>query len=217
MAGIMLLCFCGVLLGAVPVLGGTEYRLGGIDGNPWQAILTGESAYHIFAADGQVERQVTVGIAPFGAGADTLIDFSGTSIQPRLIDPSVNIAQADVEAGRATIPLPYIPGSRVLNNNSCWSWGNMQPSIKLMLDGDPTTAAFRTFVQRVGAPPGVGYGWTNSVIFDFGTGVPINRIRFYPRLSRREDRPLIETMSVPTPAVETFGEDSFLDNFPRLV
>ena len=173
MAGIVLLCFCSVLLGAAPVLGGTEYRLGGIGGNPWQVLLAGESAYQAFAADGQVERQVSVGIAPLGAGADTLIDFSGTSIQPRLIDPSVNIAQADVDAGRATIPLPYIPGSRVLNNNSCWSWGNMQPSIKLMLDGDPATAAFRTFVQRVGSPPGVGYGWSNSVIFDFGTGVPI--------------------------------------------
>ena len=60
MAGIVLLCFCNVLLGAVPVLGGTEYRLGGIDGNSWQAILAGESAYQAFAADGQVERQVSV-------------------------------------------------------------------------------------------------------------------------------------------------------------
>ncbi|MCY3791072.1 MAG: hypothetical protein OXH63_20030, partial [Gemmatimonadetes bacterium] len=76
MANIMLLCFCGVLLGAAPVLGGTEYRLGGADGNPWQAILTGESIYQAFAADGQVERQVSVGVSPFGAGADTLIDFS---------------------------------------------------------------------------------------------------------------------------------------------
>ena len=66
MAGIVLLCFCGVLLGAVPVLGGTEYRLGGIGGNPWQVLLAGESAYQAFAADGQVERQVSVGIAPLG-------------------------------------------------------------------------------------------------------------------------------------------------------
>ena len=213
MAGIILLCFCSVLLGAAPVLGGTEYRLGGTDGNPWQATLAGESIYQAFAADGQVERQVSVGISPFGAGADTLIDFSGTSIQPRFIDPSVNIARADVDAGRTTIPLPYIPGSRVLNNNSCWSWGNFQPSIKLMLDGDPTTASFRTFVQKVGAPPGVGYTWRSSVVFDLGAGVPINRIRFYPRLSRREDHQLIQTMEAPTPEVESFGEDSFLANF----
>ncbi|MCE2447150.1 MAG: hypothetical protein J4F35_01785, partial [Candidatus Latescibacteria bacterium] len=196
-----------------PVLGGTEYRLGGPDGNPWQAILAGESVYQAFAADGQVERQVSVGISLFEAGADTLIDFSGTSIQPRFIDPSVNIARADVEAGRTTIPLPYIPGSRVLNNNGCWSWGNFQPSIKLMLDGDPTTASFRTFVQKVGSPPGVGYTWRSSVVFDFGAGVPINRIRFYPRLSRREDHQLIQTMDAPTPEVESFGEDSFLANF----
>ncbi len=213
MAGIVLLCFCSVLLGAAPVLGGTEYRLGGRDGNPWQAILAGESAYHIFAADDQIERQVAVGVSPFGVGADTLIDFSGTSIRPRLIDPSVNIAQADVNAGKTTIPLPYIPGSRVLSTDHCIFWGNFQPSIKLMLDGDPTTATFRTFVQRVGSPPGVGYTWTNSVVFDFGAGVPINRIRFYPRLSRREDYQLIETMDVPTPAAETFGEYSFLANF----
>ena len=213
MASIMLLCFCSVLLGAAPVLGGTEYRLGGTDGNPWQDILAGESIYQAFAADGQVERQVSVGVSPFGAGADTLIDFSGTSIQPRFIDPSVNIARADVNAGRTTIPLPYIPGSRVLSTDHCIAWGNFQPSIKLMLDGDPTTAAFRTFVQRVGAPPGVGYTWTNSVVFDFGAGVPINRIRFFPRLSRREDHQLIETMETPAPEVETFGEDSFLANF----
>ncbi len=213
MTGIVLLCFCGVLLGAAPVLGGTEYRLGGTDGNPWQAILTGESMYQAFAADGQVERQVSVGISPFGVGADTLIDFSSTSIQPRLIDPSVNIARADVNAGRTTIPLPYIPGSRVLSTDHCIAWGNFQPSIKLMLDGDPTTAAFRTFVQKEGAPPGVGSTWTNSVVFDFGAGVPINRIRFFPRLSRREDHQLIQTMDAPTPEVDIFGEDSFLANF----
>ena len=63
MASIMLLCVCSVLLGAAPVLGGTEYRLGGTDGNPWQTILTGESIYQAFAADGQVERQVSVGVS----------------------------------------------------------------------------------------------------------------------------------------------------------
>jgi len=78
MAGIVLLYFCSVLLGAAPVLGGTEYRLGGTDGNPWQAILAGESIYQALAADGRVERQVSVGFSPFGVGADTLIDFSGT-------------------------------------------------------------------------------------------------------------------------------------------
>ena len=212
MAGIVLLCFCSVLLGAVPVLGGTEYRLGGTDGNPWQAILAGESAYQAFAADGQVERQVSVGISPFGAGADTLVDFSGTAIQPRLIDSSVNIARADVNAGKTSIPLPYMPGSRVLTN-SCGQAQLHANTIKLMLDANPATATFRTFVQRVGGRPGDGFSWRGAVVFDFGGAIPINRIRFYPRLSQREDRQLIESLREPAPDIETFGQDSFLANF----
>ena len=212
MAGIVLLCFCSVLLGAVPVLGGTEYRLGGPDGNPWQAVLAGESAYQAFAADGQVERQVSVGIAPFGAGADTLVDFSGTAIQPRLIDSSVNIARADVDASKTQIPLPYMPGSRVLTN-SCGQAQGHASTIKLMLDANPATATFRTFVQRVGGRPGDGFSWRGAVVFDFGGAIPINRIRFYPRLSQREDRQLIESMREPASDIERFGEDSFLANF----
>ena len=213
MGEILLLFFCSVLFASNQVYGGTEYRLGGKGGNDWQAALTEASIYQVLDADGQEIRQKPVGLSPFGAGADTLIHFSATSILPLRIDPEVNIAQADVDAGRTTIPLPHIPGSRVLNNHVCWSWGNFQPSIKLMLDGDPTTAAFRTFVQRDGFPPGVGYTWRSSVVFDFGAGVPINRIRFYPRLSRNEDHALIEAMKDPPPDIETFGEDSFLDNF----
>ena len=212
MAGIVLLCFCSVLLGAVPVLGGTEYRLGGPDGNPWQAVLAGESAYQAFAADGQVERQVSVGIAPFGAGADTLVDFSGTAIQPRLIDSSVNIARADVDASKTQIPLPYMPGSRVLTN-SCGQAQGHANTIKLMLDANPATATFRTFVQRVGGRPGDGFSWRGAVVFDFGGAIPINRIRFYPRLSQREDRQLIESLREPASDIERFGEDSFLANF----
>ena len=213
MAGILLLCFCSLLLVNTRVFASTEYRLGGNDGNAWQTALTEASFYQVLDTDGQIVRQETVGLSSFGPGADTLIHFSAGSILPQDIDPTVNIAQADVNAGRTAIPLINIPGSRVLNSTGCWAWGNFQPSIKLMLDGDPTTAAFRTFVQKDGALPGVGYTWRSSVVFDFGADVPINRIRFYPRLSRNEDRTLIESMADPPPEVEAFGSDSFLDNF----
>ena len=93
MAGLLSFFVFAMLLSAVPVLGATEYRLGGINGNDWQATLTEESFFQIQDADGQPLRQVPVGISPFGAGADTLVDFSSTAIQPRLIDPSVNIAR----------------------------------------------------------------------------------------------------------------------------
>ena len=201
-----------MLLSAAHVFGATEYRLGGVSGNDWQAVLTEESFFQIQDADGQPLRQVPVSISPFGAGADTLVDFSGTAIQPRLIDPAVNIARADVHASKTEIPLPYMPSSRVLTN-SCGQAQLHANTIKLMLDGDPATATFRTFVQRAGGRPGDGFTWRGAVVFDFGGAIPINRIRFYPRLSQREDRQLIESLREPAPDIETFGQDSFLDNF----
>ena len=201
-----------LVLTAAHVFGATEYRLGGISGNDWQAVLTEESFFQIQDADGQPLRQVPVRISPFGAGADTLVDFSSTAIQPRLIDPSVNITRADVDASKTEIPLPYMPGSRVLTN-SCGQAQLHANTIKLMLDGDPATATFRTFVQRAGGRPGDGFTWRGAVVFDFGGAIPINRIRFYPRLSQREDRQLIESLREPAPAIESFGQDSFLDNF----
>ncbi len=212
MAGLVLFLVFTMPLSAAHVFGATEYRLGGISGNDWQTVLTKESFFQIQDADGQPERQVPVRISPFGAGADTLVDFSGTAIQPRLIDPSVNIARADVHASKTEIPLPYMPGSRVLTN-SCGQAQLHANTIKLMLDGDPSTATFRTFVQRAGGRPGDGSTWRGAVVFDLGGAIPINRIRFYPRLSQREDRQLIESLREPTPDVESFGQDSFLDNF----
>jgi gliding motility-associated-like protein len=211
MTGLLLFCCLSMMLGTTQVFGATEYRLGA-EGNAWQAILTTESTYQVLDANGQPLRQVQVGLSPFAAGADTLVDFSGNAIQPRFIDPSVNIARTDVEASKTDIPLPYMPNSRVLTSH-CWDAQLHHPTIKLMLDGNPATAAFRTFVQKVGSPPGVGFTWTGTVVFDFGGAIPINRIRFYPRLSRFDDRPLIEPMQEPKPDVESFGEDSFLDNF----
>ena len=52
-----------------------------------------------------------------------------------------------------------------------------------------------------------------SLIVDFGAAVPVNRIRFYPRLSRRDDQLLIDEFSEPKPPLEAFGEDSFADNY----
>ena len=72
---------------------------------------------------------------------------------------------------------------------------------------------FRIFVQRVGAPPGVGRGFRNNTITNFGAEMPINRIRFYPRLSKTEDAHIIAAMAEPKPDPDTFGEESFAANF----
>ena len=76
-----------------------------------------------------------------------------------------------------------------------------------MLDGDPTTATFRTFVQRVGSPPGVGYTWTNS------TWCAHQPHPLLPSPESEGGSPVDPDHGRATPEVETFGEDSFLDNF----
>ena len=67
MAGLLSFFVFAMLLSAVHVFGATEYRLGGISGNDWQAVLTEESFFQIQDADGQPLRQVPVRISPFGA------------------------------------------------------------------------------------------------------------------------------------------------------
>ena len=64
MAGIVLLYFCGVLLGAAPVLGGTEYRLGGTDGNPWQAILAGKASIKLLLLTAKSSVKYRWGLRP---------------------------------------------------------------------------------------------------------------------------------------------------------
>jgi len=70
-----------------------------------------------------------------------------------------------------------------------------------MFDGNVLTALYRP-----------GYTWFPLLIVDFGTEVPINRIRFYPRLGRAEDARHIEQLDDPKPPPETFGEVSFSAN-----
>ena len=62
MAGILLLCFCSLLLVNTRVFASTEYRPGGNDGNAWQTALTEASFYQVLDTDGQIVRQETVGL-----------------------------------------------------------------------------------------------------------------------------------------------------------
>ena len=219
MKQVLLLCFCSLFAAASSAPGLTEYRLGGTDGNPWQAALALEGAgvYVVVDENGQELRRVEVGTTPHGAGIDTLISFSGTSIQPRLIDPAVNMTLTDPESSSSKIPLPYT-GGEVQTNARCIQIAQDHQIVKRMFDGDPATAAFRAFGQDPESPPGYGSGWgtlnrPRSVIVDLGAAVPVNRIRFYPRLSQVADRLLIEEFSDPQPSLKAFGQDSFADNF----
>ncbi len=216
--------FCAVLLAVSPVLGRTEYRLGGADGVPWQQTLSvgPAGAYVVLGEDGQQLGEVAVRTAAQESGTDTLIDFSGTSIRPRFFDPSVNLALADLNSEDTEVLLPSTGGEVSVTYDGdgtstylCYFKGMNAPFNKRMLDGDPVTAQFRGFVQHPDRPPGspLGPAFMEGIIFDFGADVPINRVRFYPRLSRVEDALLIRNFSAPKPDPESFGVDSFADNF----
>ena len=150
---------CGFFLIAVssPAFGLAEYHLGGENGNSWETALSldGAGEYVVTGEDGQV-RRVPVATTPFGVGADTLIDFSSTnSIQPRFIDPTVNLALTDVDSDPLTIPLPYT-GGHASSTDWCGGFGKEVLFLKKMHDGDPATAMFRRFTQDPALPPGFG-------------------------------------------------------------
>ena len=72
----------GLLSSALAV---SEYRLGGVDGNPWTSPLSldGAGEFVRLDADGVVVARTPVATTPFGAGVDTLIETATTS--PRKI------------------------------------------------------------------------------------------------------------------------------------
>ncbi|MEW6755566.1 MAG: gliding motility-associated C-terminal domain-containing protein [Candidatus Latescibacterota bacterium] len=223
MRGHLLMVGAGLLV-VTQAAARTEYRVGGADGVPWNQVIAAGSAgaYLVLDAAGRQTGQVPVATAPHDVGADTLVDFTGTSIQPRFIDPMVNLVLTDLSADEKDVPLPFTGGEVSVTygpwgdaDYMCYFKGMNAPFFKKMLDGDPATAQYRGFVQDPDKAPGVplGQAFREGTIFDFRANVPINRIRFYPRLGREEDALLIRSMAAPRPPLESFGEVSFADNF----
>jgi hypothetical protein len=215
---VLILCWCHLLLVVSQAVARGEYRLGGGDGNAWKDALSLQTAgaYLVFDDQGQQVRAVPVGVTPHGAGIDTLIDFSGTLIQPRFIDPAVNMTLTDPASSEIKIPLPYTGGEASVTDG-CSAADDQIRAVKRQFDGDLTTAHFRRFTQSPNANPGIGEGWgrngSSAVVVNFGAAVPVNRIRFYPRLGRADDALLIQELRDPQPEVGAFGEDSFAGNF----
>jgi hypothetical protein len=207
------MCLFALLCWAAPLAAVTEYRLGGADGTPWQEALSvnGAGTYVVYDALGNVVRVIPVGVSPRTVGTDTLIDYAEQSLRPRFFDPETNIAITDTDTPDKEIPLP-LTGGRVLSNDCCICWPQQQPALKTMFDGDPRTALFRSFTQNPNQLPGFGDGWSRTIVIDFGSEVPMYRVRFYPRLGTKDDRLLIEGLAEPRPE-RPFGEDSFADNF----
>ena len=220
MQRIIVSCFL-IILSIVPAHSRGEFRVGGDDGNPWPNLLSEEGAgeYWLFDAEGQLVSTESVGITPHGVAADTLIDFADNAIGPRFIDPSVNLTLTDPNSSATKIPLPYI-GGEAQTTDGCGAVDNHTPVVKKQFDGDVTTAHFRRFTPGQGIFSGgtiiagvTGEGWKNSVVIDFRAAVPVNRIRFFPRLGQEDDLLLINELTEPRPPLETFGVDSFASNF----
>ena len=180
----------------------SEYVLGGETGNPWTAALSeNPGSYAVFGNDGALLDSLPVTVPSLSVGADTLLDYSQGGIRPILVDPFWNLARSlDLGRGKVT---------------SSQHWGYLDAhmeTIVLSFDGDPKTATFRTFRQDPSAPPGIGDGWRENIVVDFGADMPINRIRFFPRLGV-DDMLLVEDMAEPKPDPELFGEVSFSANY----
>ena len=213
-------CFL-LVLSIVPAHSRGEFLVGGDEGNPWPSLLSEEGAgeYWLFDAEGQLVGTEPVGVTPHGAAADTLIDFADNAIGPRFIDPAVNMTLIDPNAADINTLLPYT-GGQIQTTDGCSARDDQIRAVKKQFDGDFTTAHFRRFTPGQGIFSGgrivagvTGEGWKNSVVIDFSTAIPVNRIRFLPRLGREDDILLIEELTEPKPSLEAFGEDSFAANF----
>ena len=214
-------CILLTLLTAAQVYGRGEYHVGGSNGNLWQDLLSEENAgvYVLFDSEGQQIDSAPVNITPHGVAADTLIDFSDNAIQPRFIDPNVNLTLTDPNSSKIKIPLPYI-GGEAQTTDGCGAVDNHTPVVKRQFDGDVTTAHFRRFTPGQGIFSGgtfiagvTGEGWKQAVVIDFRAAVPVNRIRFFPRLGQEDDLLFINELTEPRPPLEAFSAESFASNF----
>lgn len=213
--------FCSILLLSLflpgpAIAGRAEYVLGGESGNSWLAPLQETAGfYQVFGTAGQIAENLPVGTSPEWVGADTLVDLNSLSLAPVFIDPLWNLTHVVGwdQNGQTQVPFYDVGNIRVTQGEHGAFMGMTLPSVLLAYDGDPTTSSFRIFNQRIGAPPGVGRGYRNTMITNFGSEIPINRIRFFPRLSKTEDAHIIAAMAEPKPDPDSFGEESFAANY----
>ena len=168
------LVFMGLLLFLADGLWArSEFRLGGVAGNTWQGLITGENAvYLIVDRSGVVTATGSVNYAPEVAGIDTMIDYANNSIGPVWIDPNENLSRSLADR------------KGHLNSSVSASYAReATKALQVLIDGDPSTALLR----RVEFSPrlqGLNIGYVKNLIVNLGAELPINRIRFYPQIGR---------------------------------
>ena len=208
-AVLALLVFPGVRVHAFNL-----YRLGGEDGNPWQAALSDQpGAYVILDSAGGVEDRVSVGTpATYATWNETLAVFvdsvGGNWLRPFWVPDTLNLARDGVR-DRVARGL-Y---DNVATSDGCSEQSSSVFRVEPMFDGDPNTAAF--FTASGSEDPQITYGFfVQNAIVDLGADYPVNRIRFFPRLGRNNPRldELLGAMNPPRLEREELGEEDFSDN-----
>ena len=184
--------------------GRSEYRLGGSDGNDWSAVLSRGGEYLNFDGRNRNPRQVPVSVAPIGDTEAKLVDFSGRSMRPVFVSPDVNLVVGERDEETSRFLLPFSSGEMNVDT-SCWRLTFSRDDAVNMFDGDPATASYFPFTDRRGGR------YTVNPVIDFRGALPVNRLRFYPRLGRRDDLELIRTLEPVYPDT-AFPLDSFLKN-----
>ena len=111
------------------------------------------------------------------------------AIQPMQFHPDQNVCTT---VGKWYLLYPVFEAGqwRVRRAASDWrdGWPGTATQLAVIVDGDSTTAA--VWKDPLGKPKGV------SLTFDLGAGIPINRLRFYPRLEGEDELgPFVEFYS----------------------
>lgn len=168
---------CLLTLG--PAWGRGEFRIGGSDGNSWQALAQQQGGnYVIVRADGTVERTLPLKALVVGSAVDAeikddglivMIDFGDNSLTPVWIDPEDNLVLSiDKREGLITTSV----GTGYTKEAA--------KSVTPAIDGDPDTAV----LKQVDVSPrlnGINVAWVKNMVINLGDELPINRIVFYPR------------------------------------
>jgi len=198
---------------AGPVCAFEVYRLGGDEGNSWQAALSEEPGeYEIIDVDGQIVGRSRVASPTFPTWEETLtvaIDSTdGSWLRPFFVPDTLNLAMDGVRTR-----VPRGTSDNVITSDGCSNQSSGVNGVRAMFDGDPNTAAF--FTANGSEDPEIIRGfYIQNAIVDLGADYPINRIRFFPRLGTNNEKveEILNRMVAPKLTPEQLGEDDFSQN-----
>ena len=202
-----------VIFAAISAEAYNVYRLGGQDGNPWSAAISYEPGeYLVVGPDGQVQERIQFNATEsHPTWNDTLAvavdSVGGLWLRPFWLPDTLNLAQDGI---RNQIPRGLYDNIAVGGTNHTTG---VVERIRPMFDADPNTAAF--FAASNTEDPEIRSQFVvQNLIIDLGANYPINRVRFFPRLSKTSSKidQIIAEMSPPKLNKEALGEEDFSGN-----